>query len=146
MDLEDPRILPCLINILVDDVSLIELPILIIISPYRRNGSYPVVCPWIGIGRTDGSRSFIQCTPGTNVDVNIIDGLTTRVWTFVLARRRSITLDVCRNLWIHWMVFDIALNNMTKDALTHASNRFIYSLVAVLFTMLCHNCLFIILA
>ena len=44
------------------------------------------------------------------------------------------------------MVFDIALNNMTKDALTHASNRFIYSLVAVLFTLLCHNCLFIILA
>ena len=61
---------------------------------------------------------IIQCTPGTNVDVNIIDGLTTRVWTFVLARRRS-TLDVCRNLWIHLIVSGIALNNMTKDALTH---------------------------
>jgi len=43
MVLEDPRILPCLIDILVDDVSLIELPILIIISSYRRNGSYPYV-------------------------------------------------------------------------------------------------------
>ena len=85
MVLEDPRILPCLIDILVlvDDVSLIELPILIIISPYRRNGSYPVVCPyrpWT-MDWKDGRESrnetelnlIIQCTPGTNVDVNIID-------------------------------------------------------------------------